>query len=275
MVLSPAIFSKSSTTEKSGFGQREALPRRPEARTQVSQSGSRIQQRRQRPMPSVAIYGRVSTEDQNVETQLESLKRRGVELGFEVSPDQVYEDRGVSGHADSRPAFDRLRETIRSGDVDTLLVTKLDRIARSVRTALEFFDEAEAAGVRIIVTEQAIDTATPAGRLTRTILAGVAEFEGELIRERTKSAMEAIRSGRRSTRSGRPVGRPRRVTPQVSAKVVELRGTGLRWSDVARRVGLPAETCRKAAYVLKLSKRTVDNPRPSEMLRSTPEEPQR
>jgi len=83
--------------------------------------------------------------------------------------------------------------------------------------------------------------------------------------------MTAIRSGARKTKSGNPVGRPRRVTPEVSAKVVELRAEGLRWKDVARRVGLPAETCRKAAYLLKRSREAVDNPQPSEMVRSTPE----
>lgn len=222
-----------------------------------------------------AIYARVSTEDQSVTTQVDSLVRRADDLGFAIPPGQMYADVGVSGRLDSRPAFDRLRDTIRSRGVDVVLVTKLDRVARSVRTALEFFDEAERAGVRIIVTDQAIDTATPAGRLTRTILAGVAEFEGELIRERTQVAMDAIRSGRRATRSGRPIGRPRRVTPEIAAKVSELRGTGLAWKDVARRVGLPSETCRKASWLLKRSERTVDNPPSSQTVRPTPEEPPR
>lgn len=222
-----------------------------------------------------AMYARVSTDDQVVATQIDSLIRRADDLGLIIPAQQMYADSGVSGSANSRPELDRLRESIRSRAVDVVLVTKLDRIARSVRTALEFFDEAEAAGVRIIITEQAIDTATPAGRLTRTILAGVAEFEGELIRERTQVAMDAIRSGRRPTRSGRPVGRPRRVTPEIAAKVADLRGTGLAWKDVARRVGLPAETCRKAAYLLKRSRGTVDNPQSSEMVRSAPGEPQR
>ena len=222
-----------------------------------------------------AVYARVSTDDQLVSTQVESLIRRADDLGFMIPPRQMYADSGVSGRAVSRPELDRLREAIRSRDIDVVLVTKLDRIARSVRTALEFFDAAETAGVRIIVTEQAIDTATPAGRLTRTILAGVAEFEGELIRDRTQVAMDAIRSGARKTKSGNPIGRPRRVTPEVTARVVHLRGEGLRWADVARRVGLPAETCRKAAYLLKRSWGTVDNPQPSEMVRSAPEEPSR
>ncbi len=222
-----------------------------------------------------AAYVRVSTEDQSVTTQVDSLVRRANDLGLSVPGRQVYADVGVSGRLDSRPEFDRLRETIRSRGVDVVLVTKLDRIARSVRTALEFFDEAETAGVRIIVADQAIDTATPAGRLARTILAGVAEFEGELIRERTQVAIDAIRSGARKTRSGNPIGRPRRVTPELTSRVVKLRADGLRWSEVAQRVGLPSETCRKAAYLLKRSRGAVDNPQPSEMVRSTPEESQR
>ena len=177
---------------------------------------------------TAAVYARVSTEDQSVVTQVDSLVRHTDDLGFTIPARQMYADTGVSGRVDSRPEFDRLRETIRSRGVDVVLVTKLDRIARSVRTALQFFGEAEAVGIRIIVTEQAIDTATPAGRLTRTILAGVAEFEGELIRERTQVAMDAIRSGRRSTRSGRPVGRPRRVTPGDRLKSRRTSGRGSR-----------------------------------------------
>ena len=147
-----------------------------------------------------ALYARVSTEEQSIATQLEALERRAAELGLTIAAGQTYSDVGVSGRTDSRPEFDRLREAIRARAIDVVLVTKLDRIARSVQTALSFFDEAEAAGVRIIVTDQAIDTGTPAGWLTRTILAAVAEFEGDLIRERTQVAMDAIRSRRRKTK---------------------------------------------------------------------------
>ncbi len=127
-------------------------------------------------------------------------------------------------------------------------------------TAQQFFEEAEAAGVRIIVTDHAIVTGTPAGRLTRTILAAVAEFEGDLIRERTQVAMDAIRSGARGTRSGRPVGRPPRVTPELAAKIGSLRSSGLPWKTVAQRAGLPAETCRHAEQLLARRVRADNNP---------------
>ena len=206
-----------------------------------------------------AIYARVSTEDQSIATQLEALERAATALGLTIPAGQTYSDVGVSGRADSRPGFDGLRGAIQTHAVDAVVVTKLDRIARSVQTALAFFGEAEAAGVRIIVTDQAIDTGSPAGRLTRTILAAVAEFEGDLIRERTQVAMDAIRSGRRKTKSGNPVGRPRRVTPAVLAKVAELRAAGLKWNEVARHTGIPAETCRRSSWRPKREPTTVEN----------------
>jgi DNA invertase Pin-like site-specific DNA recombinase len=205
------------------------------------------------------IYARVSTLEQSLTTQIETLRTSAVALGFDVPPGHSYADGGVSGRADSRPEFDRLREAIRSRSIDVVLVTKLDRIARSVQTALDFFAEAEEAGVRIIFTDQAIDTATPAGRLTRTILAGVAEFEGDLIRERTQVAMDAIRSGSRKTRSGRPVGRPRRVTPEIVDRIKTARADGLTWNETAQRVGLPAETCRRVFWVRRVGARDVEN----------------
>lgn len=198
---------------------------------------------------TAAAYVRVSTADQDAETQLEQLVRVALREGMEIPEDRRYVDNGVSGRRDSRPAFDRLREAIRSKAVGAVFVTKLDRIARSVRTALAFFDEAEVAGVRIIVTDQAIDTGSPVGRLTRTVLAAVAEFEGELIRERTRTSMEAIRSGARPTRSGRPPGRPQRVFEDQASTIVRLRAQipPVPYSIVARRVGLPAGTCRRVA----------------------------
>jgi DNA invertase Pin-like site-specific DNA recombinase len=205
------------------------------------------------------IYARVSTEDQSVKTQLQTLERLAANLGLTIPAGQTYADRGVSGRLDSRPEFDRLLEAIRTRQVDVVLVTKLDRIARSVQTALQFFAEAEAAGVRVIVTDQAIDTGTPTGRLTRTIVAAIAEFEGDLIRERTQVAMDAIRSGSRKTRSGRPVGRPRRVTPEIVAKIAELRAASYKWSEIAQRVGLPAETCRRSSWKRKGTPVGVEN----------------
>ncbi|MFI5417280.1 MAG: recombinase family protein [Candidatus Lutacidiplasmatales archaeon] len=194
-----------------------------------------------------AIYARVSTSDQTTEPQVAALMAEAERLGLTVPSERVYIDDGFSGSLAERPAFDRLKAAIEARQVMAVLVTKLDRLGRSVRGVLEFYDSAEVAGVRIVVIDQGMDTATPGGRLMRTILAAMAEFERDLIVDRTKSRMAAFKAGM-PTRSGRPVGRPRRVTREKVEEARRLRSTNppLKWATVAQRVGLPKETLRKA-----------------------------
>jgi len=189
----------------------------------------------------------VSTAEQSTSPQVSQLLAGAERLGLAVPPERVYTDEGVSGSLDHRPSFDRLCEAVRAREISAVLVTKLDRIGRSVKGLLEFYDLAESSGVRVIVTDQGIDTGTAAGRLLRTMLAGVAEFERDLIVDRTRSRMDALKAGM-PTRSGRPVGRPRRVTPEKVAEAQRLLASVPRpkWSIVAQRVGLPLETIRKA-----------------------------
>lgn len=192
-----------------------------------------------------AAYVRVSTPDQSCDAQLSTLREFAARSGLKLPADHTYADLGASGRTSSRPGFDGLRAAIVGGEVNVVLITKLDRIARSVRTALEFFDQAESAGVRVVVTDQGFDTGTPSGRLVRTMLAAIAEFEGELIRDRTRAAMAEILSGRRPTRSGRPPGRPRKVTPELRDRILALREEGKTWNEIARSTHLRAGTCRK------------------------------
>ena len=86
--------------------------------------------------------------------------------------------------------------------------------------------------------------------LLRAILPVIASFESRRKSERVRVAMREIKEGRRRTRSGRPPGRPRRVTPEIAARVRELRGRGLPWKVVAQHVGLPSGTCRKVGSPL-------------------------
>jgi DNA invertase Pin-like site-specific DNA recombinase len=196
-----------------------------------------------------AIYARVSTaKDQTTDVQVGQLTEVAGRSGWIIPPDQVYRDDGVSGRTESRPGLDALREEIRGRRLDVVLVVRLDRLGRSVRGVLEFFDLCETNRVRVVVTSQAIDTGTPVGRFVRTILAGVAELEGELIRERTRDAMAAIKAGSRKTKSGRPPGRQPRLTPQIVAAVVEgrQRQPPTPYRALAVRLGIPIGTCRRA-----------------------------
>jgi DNA invertase Pin-like site-specific DNA recombinase len=187
-----------------------------------------------------ALYGRVSTvgQGESLETQLGRLR-------VSVPGAVEFVDAGVSGRAADRPAFDRLVAEIRSERVGSVTVTKLDRLGRSAKTILEFFNDAEAHQVRVVVLDQALDTSTPVGRLVRTILAAMAELEADMIAERTREAMAAFKAGTRNTRSGKPVGRPRRVNDELVAEIRRLRDSGLRWAQVAVRLHVPASSARK------------------------------
>jgi len=198
-----------------------------------------------------AVYARVSTADQSVETQVSRLKALAGQLGLELPEDRVLVDAGVTGRSMERPQFDRVRELVQSRSADVVLVTKLDRLGRSTRGVLEFFDLAEANGVRVVCSDQAIDTATPVGRFTRTILAGVAELEADLTGIRTQDRLSYLRAKHRETgiwetRSGKAVGRPPRITIEVLSEIRRLRESdGLRWAQIALRVHAPATSCRK------------------------------
>ncbi|HTF32792.1 MAG TPA: recombinase family protein [Myxococcota bacterium] len=151
-------------------------------------------------MPRVAFYARVSTSEQTVEPQLFALRHYASARGLEVAAEYV--DHGVSGAKDRRPALDKLLADARRRRFDVLAVTKLDRLARSVRHLTTLAAELEALGVDLVVLDQAIDTSTPAGRLLFNVLGSIAEFERDLIRERTRAGMSAAK--RRGKRVGRP-----------------------------------------------------------------------
>src|SRR5215472_15063781 len=147
-----------------------------------------------------AIYARVSTADQHTEPQLHALRTYADARGLEIAAEYV--DHGISGAKDRRPAMDRLLADARRRRFDVLACTKLDRLARSVHHLTSLGRELEALGIDLVVLDQAIDTSTPSGRLLFHVLGSIAEFERDLIRERTSAGMRAAK--RRGARIGRP-----------------------------------------------------------------------
>lgn len=177
----------------------------------------------------VALYHRVSTLDQNPELCRGELRAAGARLGGSVVLD--VEETGT-GAKNDRPGLAQIMDAARRGAVDVVCVWKLDRFGRSARDLLANIGELEDRGLRFIATTQGLDTQGGAtGRLLLTILAGVAEFELELIRGRTVQGMKHARE--KGTRSGLPIGRGRgkRISAGVylepSASVV-ARARGLR-----------------------------------------------
>ena len=154
-------------------------------------------------MKQVALYARVSSNDQNVATQLLPLRDYCQRMGYGVVGE--YTDVGFSGKTDSRPAFERLLADMRAGKFAVVICAKLDRIGRSVKHLLNLFEEFSHRKVGFISLSQNIDTTTPEGRMFLKMLMVLAEYERELIVSRTEEGLRrAVRQGKRL---GRPPGR--------------------------------------------------------------------
>lgn len=134
----------------------------------------------------------------------------------------------VSGAAAVRPGLDVILKQARRGKVDEVVVVALDRLGRSLMQVVAVLDELHRLGVRAVSLRESIDFGTPAGRLQVQLIAAFAEFEREIIRERTKAGMTRIRdgfdrTGKWSTRSGRPPGRPQFLaTPEQVSRLLDL-----------------------------------------------------
>lgn len=136
----------------------------------------------------VAIYARVSRKDQNLDTQERMCLEYCQRMGHSVY--HVYRDLGVSGAKDSRPEFDVMLRDMRQYRFDCIMVTKLDRIGRSLQHILSLFQEFTHRGVHFIAITQDIDTSSAAGKLQLQIMGAFAEFERNIISERTREGLE-------------------------------------------------------------------------------------
>jgi DNA invertase Pin-like site-specific DNA recombinase len=164
----------------------------------------------------IALYARVSTSEQNPDAQLIRLRAYARDRGAVALE---FTDK-ASGATRKRPALEALLEAARRREVSAVVVVKLDRVARSVAHLAELGEELRALEVALVVLDQAIDTATPSGRLLFNVLGSIAEFERDLIRERTRDGLEAAR------RRGSRLGRPPALDRQARERVARLRATG-------------------------------------------------
>lgn len=205
-------------------------------------------------METAALYVRVSTQGQDLEGQEREL--RAYAEARQLSVLSVYREKASAAGRTERQQYEQLlQDSMQPGRPwKHLLVWSMDRFSREERftRAIENIWKLEQAGVHFhSMKEPAIDTPADGeediGRaILRAILPIIASFESRRRQERVRLSMNEISSGRRATRSGRPVGRPRRITPEKVETARKLRDSGLSWREVAGRVGLPAETCRKA-----------------------------
>jgi DNA invertase Pin-like site-specific DNA recombinase len=185
-----------------------------------------------------AIYARVSTTDQNCDMQLRELREYCARRGWEITGEYV--DTGWSGAKASRPRFDALMADARMRRFDGILVWKLDRWGRSVSNCLATIQELTTLGVRWMAITQNLDTDqnNPTARLILHILASVAEFEREMIRERVKAGMKAARH------RGKALGRRRVVFDRAKVSAMRKKGASVR--EIARELGVGKGTIERA-----------------------------
>jgi DNA invertase Pin-like site-specific DNA recombinase len=176
-------------------------------------------------------YARVSTLDQKLELQLKALKKAGCQKIFREK---------VSGFNRQRPEFQRMLDQIRQGDV--IIVWKLDRLARSTRDLLNTMETINEAGGKFqSISQPWANTTTHAGKMIMTVFAGIAEFERDLIRERTGAGREAAKQ------RGVRFGRPRKLDADQVKVAEQLLSEGKAVRDIARTFKVHESTIYRLA----------------------------
>jgi len=192
-------------------------------------------------MKRAAIYARVSTHNgQNPEMQLEEVRQYCRRREWTVV--REYVDKGVCGAQESRPSLDQLLTDCRKRAVDCVVVYRYDRFARSLRQLVNALEDFRALGIDFVSLHEGVDTSTPNGRLVFGIFASIAEFERELIRDRSRSGLALAKS------HGKRLGRPRVVVDRM--KVTGLRKEGRSWTEICKTLGISKGTAQRAVLGL-------------------------
>lgn len=171
-------------------------------------------------------YARVSTFDQNLDSQLDELKKAGCTKIFQEKASSVKK----------RPEFEKCLDYLREGD--TLVVWKLDRLGRTTKKLLELIDDLKDRGINLQIITLGVDTSTAAGRLFFTMMAGLAEMERELIRERTNAGLQAARA------RGRMGGR-KPIDEQIMARAMMMYEAKMTVDDITKTLNISRSTFYK------------------------------
>lgn len=173
-------------------------------------------------------YARVSTKDQNLDSQIDLLNAQHC--------DKIYLEK-VSGKTSNRPELLKLLNTLRPGD--TVIVAKLDRLARSLKDLLSLVDEIHTSQANFISINDKIDTSSPAGKFFFHVFGAIAEFERDMISERTKIGLNSARA------KGRIGGRPSGLSPDDFAKALLVKqksDEGMPMTQIAKMIKISRST---------------------------------
>ncbi len=171
-------------------------------------------------------YARVSTQDQNLDLQNDALKAAGCE--------NIYTDK-MSGAKTNRPGLEEILGFIRKGD--TLVVWRLDRLGRSLKHLIQVLNQLDERGVYFKSIQESLDTSTPGGKLIFHVFGALAEFERDIIRERTLAGLAAARA------RGRKGGRPSKLSKkQVEMAKNLMKDTNIPIGEICQTLGVSKAT---------------------------------
>jgi putative DNA-invertase from lambdoid prophage Rac len=200
------------------------------------------QARKPAKMFRAGLYARVSTNDQQtLPMQSRAMREYAARRGWTITV-QVRE---VNSGAAKREAREKLLEAARRREIDLVLVWRLDRWGRSVTDLLETLQELEHLGVGFVSLTEALDLTTPAGRAMAALLAVFAEFEREILRERTRAGLAHARQ------NGQRLGRPMTAGLQAAA-IRKLHRSGFSKSEIARRLNIGRTSVRRILAMSKM-----------------------
>jgi len=209
----------------------------------TAKSGNVFGQRRKpSKMFRAGLYARVSTNDQQtIPLQSRALREYAARRGWTVA----IQVREVGSGAAKREAREELLDAARRREIDVVLVWRLDRWGRSVTDLLATLQELEHLGVGFVSLTEALDLTTPAGRAMAALLAVFAEFEREILRERTRAGLAHARE------NGKRLGRPMTAGLQASA-ILKLHRAGASKSEIARRLNIGRTSVRRILAMSKM-----------------------
>ena len=184
---------------------------------------------------SVVAYLRISTNEQDTGSQIEAIKRYCENQSWTLK--KVYEDKGISGAVDDRPALNELKKDCTSNKFQAVLVFRFDRMARSTSHLLECLQLFNRYGIDFVSVSEGVDTTTAIGKMIFTFLSAISEFEREIIRERVKAGLVRAKS------AGVHCGRPRRGFDVSEA--LRLYKSGLGYKQVGKKLNVPRTTVQR------------------------------
>jgi len=197
----------------------------------------------------VAIYARVSTKDQNVNTQLSLCREYCERMNLEIYKEYV--DIGESGRKDSRPAFDEMLSDMRAYKFKQIIVYKIDRIGRSLQHLLNLIAEFQRKKVEFVSITQNIYSGTPEGKMFLNLMLVLAEYEREMTVNRVHAGLK------RALKEGKTLGRPKIKVNKY--EVLRLRNSGNTLREISSKLGISlASVQRTLAYMYQ--KDGVDKP---------------